>query len=113
MSGSTSPLLIVQTPGRVTLYRDGAPVRRIWLDGAKNPAKADLEDFSNGNAVGHYEGDTLVTEVVGIKPQPIDSTGVPHSDKLKIMERFHRLDDDTLSVEISRSLILLPILPDP
>lgn len=100
MSGTNNALQIVQTPGRVTLYRDGSPVRRIWVDGRSNPAPRDLEVFSNGNAIGHYEGTDLVTEVVGIKDQPIDSTGVPHSDDLKIVERFHRIDARTLQVQI-------------
>jgi hypothetical protein len=101
MSGTNTPLLIIQTPGRVMLYHDHAPVRRIWLDGRGNPAPDDLEEFFNGNAVGHYDGTDLVTEVVGIKLQPIDSTGVPHSEKLRIVERFHRADQQTLKVDIT------------
>ena len=101
MTGTNSPLLIIQTPGRVMLYRDNAPVRRIWLDGRGNPSADDLEAFSNGNAAGHYVGKDLVTEVVGIKLQPIDGSGVPHGDKLKIVERFHRVDADTLKVAVT------------
>lgn len=100
ISGTNTPLLIIQTPGRVTEYRDGDPVRRIWLDGRSQPKPADLESFSNGTAVGHYEGQELVTKVVGLKDQPIDSTGVPHSDDLMVTERYHRLDASTLKVDI-------------
>jgi hypothetical protein len=101
MTGTNGPLLIIQTPGRVTLYRDGAPVRRVWLDGRSNPQPDDLEDFSNGNAIGHYEGQELVTEIIGIKDYPIDSTGMPHSEKLKIVERLHRVDEQTLRADIT------------
>jgi hypothetical protein len=101
MSGTIGPLLIIQTPGRVSLYRDGDPVRRVWLDGRKNPEPRDLEEFSNGNAIGRYEGQQLLTEVIGLKDYPIDSTGVPHSEQLKIVERFQRMDDQTLKVEIT------------
>ena len=101
ITGTNEGLLIIQTPGRVTMYRDGIPVRRIWLDGRPLPMAKDLESFSNGNAVGHYDGGDLVTEVIGIKDQPIDSTGVPHSDALKIIERFHRLDAKTLRVTVT------------
>ncbi len=100
MSGTNTPLLIIQTPGRVTQYRDGDPVRRIWLDGRSQPKPADLESFSNGNAVGRYEGQDLVTNVIGLKDQPIDSTGVPHSDGLVIAERYYRVDANTLKVDI-------------
>ncbi len=101
MTGTRNGLLIVQTPGRVVMYRDGAPVRRIWLDGHPFPDAKDLESFSNGNARGRYDGQDLVTEVIGIKDQPIDATGVPHSDDLKIGERLHRVDARTLRVTVT------------
>ncbi len=101
MTGTKSELLIIQTPGRVMMYRDSAPVRRIWLDGHPFPDAKDLESFSNGNARGRYEGGDLVTEIIGIKDQPIDSTGVPHSDDLKISERLHRVDANTLRVTVT------------
>ncbi|MGY2737035.1 hypothetical protein ACVWYO_004768 [Sphingomonas sp. UYP23] len=101
ITGTNGPMLIVQTKGRVLLYRDGIPVRRIWLNAAARPAAKDLESFSNGNAIGHYAGLDLVTEVIGIKDQPIDSTGVPHSDDLKIVERYHRVDAKTLRVTVT------------
>jgi hypothetical protein len=101
MSGVTTPLLIIQTPGRVTLYRDGSPVRRIYLDGRALPKLADREDFYNGNNIGHYDGKVLMTEVAGFKPLPIDGTGIPRSDQMTIQERFHRVDDQTLRVDIT------------
>ena len=101
MTGAKGPLLILQTPGRVMMYRNGDPVRRIWLDGHPFPDAKDLESFSNGNARGRYDGRDLVTEVVGVKDEPIDGTGVPHSDDLKITERYHRVDAGTLRVEVT------------
>ena len=101
ITGMTPPMLILQTPGRVMLYRDGMPVRRIWLDGRPHPRPEDLESFSNGNAIGRYVGTDLVTDIAGIKDQPIDSTGIPHSDDLKIVERFHRVDAQTLRVTVT------------
>ena len=101
VTGMNTPMMILQTPGRVMMYRDGMPVRRIWLDGHALPAAKDLESFSNGNAIGHYDGRDLVTDVRGIRDQPIDSTGIPHSDDLAITERYHRIDADTLTVEVT------------
>ena len=100
MTGLKSPLLIIQTPGRITLHRDGWSTRRVWLDGRPQPDPKDLEDFYNGNAIGHYDGKTLVIETIGVRDQPIDSTGVPHSEKLKIIERISRVDDQTLKVDV-------------
>lgn len=101
VTGMTPPMLILQTPGRVMMYRDGMPVRRIWVDGRPQPKPADIESFSNGNALGRYVGKDLVTDVVGIKDQPIDSSGVPHSDDLKIVERYTRVDPQTLKVTVT------------
>ena len=101
VTGMTPPMLILQTPGRVMMYRDGMPVRRIWVDGRPQPKPADIESFSNGNALGRYVGKDLITDVVGIKDQPIDSSGVPHSDDLKIVERYTRVDPQTLKVTVT------------
>ena len=101
MAGMTGPMLIIQTPGRVMFYRDGLPVRRVWLDGRPMALAKDIEAFSNGNAMGHYVGGDLVTDVAGIRDQPIDATGVPHSDSLRITERLHRVDANTLKVEVT------------
>jgi hypothetical protein len=94
------PLLIVQTPGRVAMTREFGPPRRIWLDGRSLPAADNVEQFFSGNSIGRYEGATLLVETIGVKDQPIDGTGVPHSDKVVIQERFQRVAEDTLSVEV-------------
>jgi hypothetical protein len=39
--------------------------------------------------------------VRGLRDQPIDSTGIPHSDDLQIAEHFHRVDAKTLRVEVT------------
>lgn len=101
VTGMTPPMLILQTPGRVMMYRDGIPVRRIWLDGRPQPKPADLESFSNGNAIARYVGKDLLTDIAGIRDQPIDSTGVPHSDALRIVERYTRVDPQTLRVTVT------------
>ena len=100
MTGTTTPLLIIQTPGRVTMYRDNSPVRRIWLDGRVNAAAADLEAFSNGNSIAHYEGGALVTKVEGLRTDyPIETSGLPHSEALVIEERITPQKDGTLLVD--------------
>ncbi len=101
VTGMTTPMLVIQTPGRVVVYRDGVPNRRIWLDGRPFPAARNLESFSNGNAMGRYQGKDLVTELRGIRDQPVDATGVPHSDDLVIAERYHRVDADTMTVAVT------------
>jgi hypothetical protein len=48
-----------------------------------------------GDSVGHYEGDTLVIDTVGIKIGPyamVDMFGTPHTEALHVVERYRLLD---------------------
>jgi len=48
-----------------------------------------------GDAVGHYEGDRLVIDTVGIRGGPVfalDRYGTPHSDALHVIERYRLID---------------------
>jgi hypothetical protein len=48
-----------------------------------------------GDSVGHYEGDTLVIDTVGIKVgrySMVDWYGTPHSEALHVVERYRMLD---------------------
>lgn len=101
MTGTTQPLRIIQTPGRVTMLRDMDTDRHIWLDGRGFPKPDDLEDRDTGNSIGHYDGATLVIESIGITDRPIDSSGVPHSNKLKVVERIRRTNAQTLTIEVT------------
>ncbi len=50
-----------------------------------------------GDSVGHYEGDTLVVDTIGIKVAPIpvvDRYGTPHSDELHLVERYRLIDGE-------------------
>jgi hypothetical protein len=58
-----------------------------------------------GDSIGHYEGDTLVIDTIGIKPQGplavVDRYGTPHSDALHVVERY-RLIDGAAAIEAVR-----------
>jgi hypothetical protein len=50
---------------------------------------------SMGDSVGHYEGDTLVIDTIGIETGPytmVDRWGTPHSDALHVIERYRLID---------------------
>jgi len=54
-----------------------------------------------GNAVGRWEGDALVVDSTGFKDATwLDSRGLPHTDRLRLVERFRR-DGDALAVEVT------------
>ena len=59
------------------------------------PHPAQVTPSWYGDSVGHYEGDTLVIDTVGIKVGPfamVDMYGTPHSPALHVVERYRLLD---------------------
>jgi hypothetical protein len=96
---------ILFTPGRVTLLgeSDGNRLRRIWTDGRKH--SADPDPSFHGESIGHWEGDTLVIDTIGILPQvflPVsESVGIPNDGDLHITERVHLTAPDTLAFDLT------------
>ena len=86
---------VLFTPGRVTMLgeSDGNRLRRIYTDGRPHPK--DVEETFHGHSIGHWEGDTLVIDTVGVLPQAwiavAEHLGVPNNGELHISERI-RLD---------------------
>lgn len=87
-----APVLFIQQPKQVLiLYQRDHQVRRIHLNVAHSAtAKASWY----GDSVGHYEGDTLVVDTVGMNDRtPVDIFGTPHTDALHVVERYRLVDD--------------------
>jgi hypothetical protein len=96
--GQPYPMEFLLTPGLVTIVIEAyTQVRHIYTDG--RPLPADPDPKFHGTSVGHWEGDTLVTETVGFSPQTDLGQATPHSDKMKIIERFKLADPDTMTIE--------------
>lgn len=98
------PFEILQAPGQVVIaYEINHVMRPIALD-KPLPSQDELEvlPFYSGHSVGHWEGDTLVIETAGFNDTTfIDATGVPHSDRLRTVERVRKLDPKTLEVAVT------------
>ena len=76
--------------------------RRIYLDGRKHPDPEETGLLFNGHSTGRWEGNTLVVETVNIRGEtPMQSTGVPRSDKMRIVERIRRLGPDKMEDELT------------
>jgi hypothetical protein len=84
---------IIQQPDKITMiYRHGDEVRHVRINGS-HPAQVTPTWY--GDSVGHYEGDTLVIDTVGIKIGPyamVDMYGTPHSPALHVVERYRLVD---------------------
>ena len=92
------PMEFLMTPGKVTIIIEAyTQVRHIYTDGRPLPEEPDPKFF--GTSIGRWEGDTLVAETVGFNDHVQLARGVPHSDKMKIVERFKLTDADTMSIE--------------
>jgi len=88
---SPYPIEIVQTPGRITFLHEVAhEVRRIYLD-RPHPRHVRLSFL--GDSVGHWEGDTLVVDTVGLDDRPfLDDEGSAHSTQLHVIEHYRKTD---------------------
>ena len=91
------PIYFVQTPKQVTIVFSGdAQVRRIYLD---VPHSEHPKPSWYGESVGHYEGDTLVIDTIGLNDKTyLDNYRTPHSEKLHVVERWKLVDDMTIQV---------------
>jgi hypothetical protein len=87
----------------VMLFNEDHEVRTVRLN-AQHPAR--VTPSWHGDAVGYYEGDTLVIDTVGIKADRkfamIDLFGTPYTDKLHIVERWQLLDRDAVKGDLER-----------
>jgi len=95
------PLQIVQTPKEViVLFEYDHSVQHIYTDGRKHPE--DLTPTYMGHSIGHWEGDTLVVDTVGLNGKLwLDRLGHPESDQMHITQRFKRADDKTLQIDFT------------
>jgi hypothetical protein len=95
------PVQIIETPKEVIeIFESDHTVRYLYTDGRKHPAK--FKPTYNGHTIGHWEGDTLVTDTVGLNGKLwLDRVGHPDSDQMHIVERIHRVDEKTLQVDFT------------
>ncbi len=87
------PYEFLFTPGRVTINQEAwMQTRTIWTDGRAH--KEDPDPTFMGDSIGHWEGDTLVVDTIGISDQIELDTGMPHSARFHLVERIHLAPDD-------------------
>ncbi len=89
--GRVNPMYIVQGRREVVLINEGGPeVRHIYLN---VPHSAHPRISPYGESIGHYEGDTLVVDTVGLSPDTfIDNYRTPHTAQEHVTERFRLMD---------------------
>jgi hypothetical protein len=91
------PFEVSVESNRVLVLFEAGGVRWIWTDGRKHPSEDELNPTYMGDSVGHWEGDTLVVDTVGLRGDTVfDASGAPHSDKLHVVERIRVTGPDRL-----------------
>ena len=90
-----TPMEILQLPTRVVIIHEAwDPPRQIYLN-REHPK--DLDPTYSGDAIGKWEGDTLVVDTIGFKDTTwVDGVGLPHSEAMHVVERIRRADHNTL-----------------
>ena len=94
-----SNYIIVQTADHVMIMSEMVYDARIIRIGEPNPMPKSVRPYF-GNSWGRWEGDALVVETTNISPrQPI--RGVPLSEDARVIERFTRVDEETILYEFT------------
>lgn len=87
------PVFFMQSPKEILIvYSGDQQVRRVWMN---VPHSQNPKPSWYGESVGHYEGDTLVVDTIGIAAKPmslVDVFGTPHTEALHVVERFHLIN---------------------
>jgi hypothetical protein len=101
VSATPLPYKIIQTPKIVLILYEGESVfRQIFLD--SRPTVEDPQPRFMGYSSGKWEGETLVVNTVGLTDKTwLDALGHPHSEALRLTEKFRRVNVGSLEIEVT------------
>jgi hypothetical protein len=93
---------IVQTPNLILILNPDLTYRQIFLDG--RALESEPNPSFMGYSVGRWDHDTLVVDSNGYSDRTwLDHDGHPHSEALRMTERYHRRDAGHLDIEVTLS----------
>ena len=95
------PFRIVQTPGLIAmLYEYQTIYRQIFTNGRALPK--DPNPTWMGYSAGTWSGDTLVVTTIGYNDRTsLDLAGHPHTEALRMTERYHRVDYGHIDLQVT------------
>jgi hypothetical protein len=92
----------VLRPEQVWMVHERPDVRYIYTDGRPHPDEDDYFPTWGGHSIGHWEGDTLVIDTVGMKGGvTLDRTGLVLSEKAHVIERMRKTSPTTIVDEVT------------
>jgi hypothetical protein len=94
------PFEVLVSRGRITIIQEAySQIRRIYLDEKQIPIE-DAEPGFWGHSVGHWDGDVLKINTVGIK-ENVRFQDTPHSDKMQIDEELRMTSEKTMEDKVT------------
>ncbi|HTR36468.1 MAG TPA: hypothetical protein VMH80_11225 [Bryobacteraceae bacterium] len=95
------PMKILQMSNEVViLYEYQTLFRQIFTDGRTLPD--DPNPTWMGYSIGHWEGDTLAVTTAGYNDRTsLDLAGHPHTEALRLVERYHRRDAGHMDLQVT------------
>lgn len=101
MMNMAYPMEILDGPGQVTIIGEWeGQIRRIYTDGRHHPE--DPDPTYQGHSIGHWEGNVLVVDTVGLLGEGIiNDHGAPLGKQVHVSERIWAQDPDTLKFEFT------------
>ena len=98
MTEEPLPFEFLFSPGRVTMIMADDQVRRIYTGpGAQHYSQKTGETSYFGDSIGHWEGDTLVVDTIGLNPDNQVVIGYDNNDNLHVVEHIRKINADTLA----------------
>jgi hypothetical protein len=93
---------IIQTPGLILILNPDLTYRQIFMD--DRPLETAPNPSWMGYSVGHWDGDTLAVESFGFNDRTwLDHDGHPHTEALRMTERYRRRDFGNLDLDVTLS----------
>ncbi len=88
----TQAMYFVEGPKVVVMILSSKQeVRRVYLT---DKHSSNVKPSWYGESIGHYQGDTLIVDTIGIDARTwVDGFGTPHTKQLHVIERFHLIED--------------------
>jgi hypothetical protein len=94
------PFRLIQTPTMTVILHEPGTMRQIFTDGRALPK--DPQPTWMGYSIGRWEGDTFVVETAGFNDKTwLDFSGRPHTEALRVTERFRRTDFGHMQLSIT------------
>lgn len=103
MMASPAPIQFAVTPTLTLIFDQYRDLRLVHTDGrGHQPEDEGWPPTTWGDSIGHWDGDTLVIETIGVRgPREYVGVAAPFSEKARYRERLRRVSEDRIEGEMT------------